>query len=569
MHLLHNVHVYTMDNQSGQAEAMVFDKENIVAVGDGRNLENQYPQALRIDGRGMTVLPGFIDPHIHFLLGAFSKGTVDCSPLKAPDVSSLKRRLKEQASITDTQQWIVGQGYDPIVFPGNKTPTRHDLDEVCPEHPAMIIHYSCHEVVLNTIALQQLGIDRHTPQPRGGKIVKDKQGEPTGRLIETPSGKAFAFVVANAMKHNRQTIYENVLEIERLLFGFGVTRIGDPAVSAPEQAFYREMYREGILRLPVIVYPACEGNMYDLPLAEAGLKRDIGGDDRPAKGHLKIFLDGADRAAISMTPRQMTYSLSKTIVNIIRQRSLNPLRIMLRSPGEFGRDLKLHLGVMMADGGELKACVKAAVENGHAIAFHAIGNDAIDQALDTIEASGVACGGGIPHRLEHAVFITEAHIQSIKKTGMAIATQPAFLSHMGSDNLPPINGFRLLPLRTFIDAGIHVAGSSDWPVVTCNPLEGIERAVTRRTIHQEILQREEAVTVEEAIGMYTREGAYLLGQSDRVGSLEPGKRADFIVLSENPFNTAPDRLGQLQVEETYLGGVRVHSKKEKRANDIR
>jgi predicted amidohydrolase YtcJ len=156
--------------------------------------------------------------------------------------------------------------------------------------------------------------------------------------------------------------------------------------------------------------------------------------------------------------------------------------------------------------------------------------------------------------------LSQENIHAVKKAGLAIATQPAFLSHMGSDNMPPISGLKILPIRTLIDCGIHVSGSSDWPVVSCNPLLAAERAVTRRTIDKEVLQKEEAISIKEAISMYTREASYVLGQTNTIGSLEPGKRSDFILLSKNPFKKDPEDISSIHVEKTYLGGELVFTR---------
>jgi predicted amidohydrolase YtcJ len=560
MYLLYNADVYTMDGHFTIADSMAFDEGTIVEIGDHKKLTDKYPDAIKIDGNGLTALPGFIDPHIHFLLGAFFNGSLDCTPEKVPDISSLKKCLREIAQKLPKERWVVGQGYDPVRYPDKKNPTRYQLDDACPDHPVMIVHYSCHEVVVNSIGLDLLGIDGNTPQPRAGEIEKDRKGVPTGRLIETVSGGAISMAVLDVITHREIEIFEKVKEAEHLLFSLGITRIGDPAVSSGERAFYEKMVRKDILKIPVVAYPASDGNMYDLPCVKADMKRINDDDTLPMTGPVKFFLDGADRAALRLTILQGLSVFIKTISTVFSQKSFNPIRILLRSPSRLGRDLRFHLGVMMADTNDLVNCVKTAVKNGHPVAFHAIGNEAIEQAVYAVNASGVSRAHAIPHRLEHALFLSQENIRAVKKAGLAIATQPAFLSHMGSDNMPPINGLKILPIRTFIDSGIHVSGSSDWPVVSCNPLLAVERAVTRRTIDKEVLQKEEAISIKEAISMYTREASYVLGQTNTIGSLEPGKRSDFILLSKNPFEQDPEDISAIHVEKTYLGGELVFTR---------
>lgn len=560
MKLIHNATIYTADSSFSKVGAMVFDKGIIIETGDYKILKDRYEDAVPIDAKGRAILPGFIDPHIHFLIGAFSNGSFDCTPEKVPDIERLKSRLHEVAQTTPEGLWVVGQGYDPVKYHHHRQPSRYDLDEACPNQPAMIIHYSLHEVILNSEALRLIGVDRLTPQPAAGVIEKDRKGEPTGRLIESISGKAISIALGNWIECSGDRLFNQIKIAEQLLFSFGVTRVGDPAVSTREWALYEHLYRHGVLQLPVVAYPANDGNMYDLPVAKADNKRGGSHEEMPILGPVKFFLDGSDRAAVRLNILQGVLSVARTCIRMISRWSMDPLRIMLRSPFFLGHDFKLHFGVRMAKTPDLKRCVNKAVMNGHPVAFHAIGNEAIEQAVQVMNTLKVRYTHPAPPRIEHALFPSERDIQLIQQAGMAIATQPAFLSHMGSDNLPPIKGLKMLPLRSYIDAGIHVSGSSDWPVVSCNPLIAIERAVTRKTLDGETLDPVEAITVKEAIRMYTWEAAYLLGQTDRIGSLEPGKRADFIILNQDPLKEPPGNISAIHVEKTYLHGELVFSR---------
>ncbi len=199
------------------------------------------------------------------------------------------------------------------------------------------------------------------------------------------------------------------------------------------------------------------------------------------------------------------------------------------------------------------------MNNGYSVAFHAIGNEAVEQATDIMKNSGVNHKKSPPPRIEHGMFLTDDSIRKIKQQEMAVVTQPSFLDHMGSDNVPPLPGFRQIPLRSLIDAGISVSGSSDWPVASCNPLYAVEKAVTRKSGDFETVQENEAISINEAVSMYTSGAAFVLGQSKDVGSLEPGKRADFIFLSEDPFTSDKGSLSDICVEKTFIGGDLVYS----------
>ena len=185
MKLLQNAIIHAMDSAFSMADGLVWDDERIVAIGKLDELTTRYPEAERIEGHGFTALPGFIDPHIHLLDGVIYQKSLDCSPTAAPTIPGLKNLLRDAAARCPQDHWVVGQGYDPWEYPEKRTPNREDLDEACPDHPAVVFHYSFHECAANSGALELGGINRQTPQPIAGEIVKDRRGEPTGHLIET------------------------------------------------------------------------------------------------------------------------------------------------------------------------------------------------------------------------------------------------------------------------------------------------------------------------------------------------------------------------------------------------
>lgn len=553
MKILHRVRIHAMDDSQKIYDALAFENDIIMGLGRFDALKAQFPDAKLIDGKGKTVLPAFIDPHIHFLHGAVLKAAFDCSPEKIPDRNSLIMNLKAMSGAAKPGDWIVGQGYDPGKFPGGKAPTRHDLDVACPNNPAVILHYSCHECIANTSALQRLEITEATPQPYGGQIERDRSGL-TGRLIEAAFGPVMSHVVREFHGQLGEKLMERISEGEKQLVSNGIVRIGDPAVSSYEAKIYREALKTGALNVHVTVYPCSDLNFYGLPF-------DRVSDDcslqpaSPLCGPVKFFLDGADRAAMRLTIPEATLTVVETLKSAVKCRSLSPFRILLRSPGQLGMDFKIHLGMMMAKTEILEICVRKAVEKGYSVAFHALGNKAVEQALNIMER--VPYPHPVPARIEHGVFLREKDIRALAQRKIAVVTQPFFLSHMGPDNLPPVFGMKILPLRSLMDAGVTVAGSSDWPVASLNPLEAIGRAVTRKTTGDSVLQPHEGITPEEAVSMYTRNAAAVLGQALETGSLEPGKRADFIILSDDPMAVDPCVIHKIHVEETYIGGVRV------------
>jgi hypothetical protein len=549
-----------MDKSFSTGDAIAWEKDKIIEVGKKQDLLEKYRESEEIDGHGYTLLPGFIDPHIHFLDGLIYQGALDCSPEKAPTIERLKELLHESAKQPKKGQWVVAHGYDPWEYPGKKTPNRYDLDDACPDNPAVIIHYSVHECVANSRALQLARIDENTPQPFAGEIKKDRKGNPTGHLIETAMGSVLKQSRENLIENTKVDIIKRLVKMQNSLFEFGITRIGDPAVQTKSRALYQEACDKGLLKIPVVLYPCNDENMLELPWDKVNQPQPWEDTEQLMTGPLKIFLDGADRAALVLDVRQFFKTILMTFLASIQTLSLNPIKTSMRSPVKPGRDLKLHFGLMMADTAKCRDLVSKAIDKNYTLAFHAIGNEAISQAINIIALEGKKHRNYPPPRIEHCLFLNDEMIRRIKKLNITVVTQPYFLTHMSKENVPHLPGIKQLPLKSFLDSGIRVAGSSDWPVASCDPLLGIERAVTRVTKTDEILQKCEAISINQAIAMYTSEAAFALGQNHDIGSLESGKRADFILLSENPFLDDKIKWETLKVISTFLGGENVFSR---------
>ncbi len=557
MKVMHNVKVYTMDEDFTTCDAIVWEKERIIEVGQKEMLFDKYQEAEKLDGQGKILLPGFIDPHIHFLDGLFLRGTIDCSPKKIPTIDALKKGLSDLVQSCEKGHWIVGQGYDTWAFPDKKGPDRYDLDQVCPDNPVIIIHYSIHECVVNSRALEIAGIDRNTPQPYGGMIVKDKKGEPTGHLIETAHGQLLTLARESQIRQSKSEMKTKIAAEQEMIFGFGITRMGDPAVSTLYRSLYEEAFNVGSLKIPIVMYPCNDANMLELPWDKVNNTFSKKNSENLMTGPLKIFVDGSDQAAMVLNFKQFIISIFLIIFDSIRSMSLDPIRTGMRSPVRLGKDLKLYLGATMARKKDYQELVSKAIDRGFSVAFHAVGNEAVNQVVEIMKVAGGKHKDYPPARIEHCVFIDDEQIKKIRDTNMAVVTQPYLLTHMNKENVPPVPGIKQLPLRSLIDSGVRVAGSSDWPVASCNPLLAVERAVTRVTKKEEVLQERESISVKEAFSMYTCWAAEILGCSQDVGSLEAGKRSDFILLSADPFESGTVLWENLTVVSTFLGGEQV------------
>ncbi len=304
MKIMRNVAIYKMDASFGTATAIAWEDGAIVAVGNEAELSEQFPGAEEIDGNGCTMLPGFIDPHIHFIHGLLYRGALDCSPEKAPTIEALKDLLRQSANSASKDQWVVGHGYDPLKFPGGKAPTRHDLDDACPDSPAVILHYSCHESIANSKALALAGIESQTPNPFAGEIIKDSEGNPTGQLVERAMTRVETLATKSLIANTEDWLMEKLPGAQEELFGFGLTRIAEPAVMPAYEVLYRKALKAGALKMPIVMYPSSAKGLLEAPWDRLEDEATGGGDDRLRVGPLKIFLDGSDRLAIVLKPIQ-------------------------------------------------------------------------------------------------------------------------------------------------------------------------------------------------------------------------------------------------------------------------
>jgi predicted amidohydrolase YtcJ len=237
---------------------------------------------------------------------------------------------------------------------------------------------------------------------------------------------------------------------------------------------------------------------------------------------------------------------------------------VLRDTGDLGfhlgPDLALHTGVRCFSIDDGRRIVEAACDAGFSVAIHAIGNGAVEQAIDALGRARAKHRDSPPPRIEHASIIDADAARRAADLGIAVAAQPHFITLPVFDEMPRPPGLRFLAHRTLIDAGVRVGGSSDAPVTAFEPLAAMGSAVTRRTRSGAKLHEEEALSAHEALALYTREAAYIDGSLDIAGTLEPGKRADIVVLSADPCGRGEDTFADVRVDRTILGGQTVFAR---------
>lgn len=522
--------VFTSDRRRLWSDAVAFDGSGILTVGSVDEVRRLVPTAEAIDVGGRTIVPGFVDAHNHFLATGESLSSID---VRYPNVASsddLVGAVREAAVSTPAGTWIYAFGFDHAKY--DKTPTRWDLDRATTRHPVLVYHVSGHHALVNSAAMQARGLDEATPDPPGGELVRDGEGRLTGLCLDAAMNLILPVVVDIGSHgpnfHTEAPVEELVDAVDRAgaaYLAVGLTTVCDAQVSRRELEAYRAALASGRLRLRTVCMPLSHQLEEYRSIGLAGPF----GDERLRLGAMKFYADGSliGGTAVFEVP--------------------------------YGEDGELH-GSLYWQPEELRELVVRAHRGGWQVGIHAQGDRAIGYALDAIEAALTTEPREHRHRLEHAGYPTRAQIERIARLGVITVNQPRYLHDSGDEFLtrlgPRAHG--LLPLRAELDAGIRVVLSSDSDVASYHPLQQIASAIERRTRAGAPIGPDQHLSLEEAMLAYTIDAAHSLRLEDRIGSLEPGKLADVVVIDGDLEATPPGDLGSLSAWKTFLGGHLVH-----------
>jgi predicted amidohydrolase YtcJ len=552
--------ILTMDEAQPAATAILLRDGRVLAVGSDQDMLAQAkPGAEEIVLAGRTVVPGFVDAHHHFTLAAWCQLGVNLRGCRSADEAAA--RIAAAAATVRTGAWLYAYNYTPRAFTSGKPLTRHDLDLVAPDRPVLAMHFSYHEGVVNSAGLAAAGIDRRSRDPQGGRIVRDRSGEPTGELLETAVGAVEGLARSAAAGTGYEAWVDAVERYSQGLFAAGITHVCDPGVDAMLEAYLRRAQSEGRLLLPVTMLYIHGNGLFQTPSDR--LTGPVTGEkvDGLDVGALKVFADGGSRCGACIGLFESLLAVGALAGRAVRTR--RPGLLLDASAPEtpkLGRDLRIHSGYLHYTPEQLvDICMKAS-GRGFQVAVHAACNAAIDNVLDVYERLPVRA---YRHRVEHLVSLDERQARRLASTGAIGVVQPAYIAQLGDefDAMPSPPRLRSIPLRLLLDAGVPLAGSSDAPVVPYAPLRGIEAAVTRQTDGGYLHDPAQAITPLEALRLWTTGAARAANKPGELGVLRPGARADLVVLAQNPLEVAPQRIGAIRVERTILGGHAVYTAK--------
>jgi hypothetical protein len=512
---------------AGPAESMLVRDGLVAAVGPAEAVRAAAgPGAAQLRLDGATVVPGLIDAHCHVSDVGYLAAAADCGQPAAPDIPAIQARFRDQVARTPAGSWVTGAGYVEYKLREQRHPTRADLDAAVPDRPAVLYHTSLHACVLNTAALRAAGFADSEPDPPGGAFGRDEAGRLDGVVFEGPMFALFARNLHRDLGELGAAQRARVVATAgQRLAALGVTAVCEADLRRDSFTAFAEADETGLLRQRI--YGLVVHDEVDWLLA-SGLRGRRSG--RLAAEAVKIWADGG---------------MSSRTAAISGEYPVPP----------YGS------GILYFDRDELTSMVRSFDAQGFQVCVHAQGDRAIETVLDAYQAT-LAPQSGNPrrHRIEHAGALYPGLLTRAAGLGILVATQPGFLSALGDGFAAafPDTHDQLYAIGSWRRAGLTVAGSSDAPVISPDPRLGLRDAVLRRTAGGRVLGPGERITAADALALYTTQAAYAMHREAELGSLEPGKRADFVVVDGNPLTTDPDRLTDLIVLATALDGAPVH-----------
>ena len=525
--LIANVHGYTLlGHQLRQFNALVFDHGRVVRTGDAAEFQKAFPRAQVIDGQSKTLLPGLIDAHGHVLSLGFDYAQIQL--FSTVSLHEAQDRIRAYATANPNRKWLLGDGWNQVKWKLGRFPLAKELDAAVSDRPVALDRVDGHAKWLNTQALHAAGLTRDTKDPLGGRIERDRDGNPNGVLID----KAMDLV---------ERVEPQPSDVERLtalkaalqhLNSVGLTAVGDAGDTAKDISLYKQLADQG--RLTVRVYAMIFDTGDDFKALSKGGPLIGYDDDHLSVRAVKLFADGAlgSRGAALMAP----YT-----------------------------DKPDQSGLLFMSDAEMESKIQTALKAGYQVNVHAIGDAANHQVLNGFEAAYRAVGGRhLRNRIEHAQVVALADIPRFKQLDLIASMQPTHATsdmNMAEERIGPERLKGAYAWRTFLNQGTLIAGGSDFPVESDNPFFGLHAAVTRTDHENEPKggwHYEQAMTLLEAFRAFTLDAAYAEHQEKEIGSLEPGKWADFILIDRDLFKIAPADIWKIKVEQTWVAGEKVY-----------
>lgn len=523
--------ILTMDEKE-TAEAVAVRENKIICVGSLEECKKVLAgeDIDEIDLKGRCLLPGFIDPHAHLMMLGMCNTWIDLSYPTVKSIDDIIEQLSKHSEMIQEGGIIRGFGFDQRNLEEKRYPTAEDLDKVSKNYPVQIMHVSGHSNVVNTCLLNQLGIDKSTLDPEGGEIGRRENGDANGQLFDS-ANDLFARKSGIVIGNHGPNIHmpdtpgnlETLIKVgQEQCLSHGITTINDPQVTRQEMESYESAREHGQLKMRIVMSFL---STYLEELAKLGLRSGFG-DEQLSIGSIKFYADGSLNSG--------TAYLSTGYADSKRTQGY-----LYHEPKEF-KDMfvKAHL-------------------QGFQTITHAQGNGAIQLVIDSVkEAQEEAQIKDRRHRIEHCGLPDFSQVNEIAELDIWPVPQPQHVYQFGEGVIRAVgdHGQNYSPYGWFKEKNMPIVLSSDAPVAPPDPLLAIYAAVTRTTIRGNVVGEEHRISLTEALKGYTIEAARAVHREHLIGSIEKGKLADFVLLTDNPYDVSTEQLKDIDVCETWVSG---------------
>ena len=520
----YNGQVITADKNGAVYSAVGVEDGQIAAAGSEHEVQHALPKdAEMINLHGRTLMPGFIDAHAHIELQGTNMLSVDCKTVET--IEEMKERLAERASQTPEGEWIRGWGYNDKRLAERRHPTKDDLDDVTTEHPMIVARTCNHISVVNSKALELYGLSESDPDPPGGKLGRSN-GRLNGQLYESIHMAVYEF-----SQYGEKEIIAGYEQASRHYAAHGITSLHEAGAYGNDH--FRWLYK-GVAgkviqqRLYVVMGSLSRSKEVLETAVKGGMMTGVG-DEYYKVGPAKLFIDGSSSGPTAATRAPYTSHPEDS-------------------------------GILYYSQEELEETLVQAAGKGFQITSHAVGDLAIEMLLTCIEAAAPVSEPDIRHRIEHAAIAPADLQERMARTHAVPVLNPAFIYEFG-DGYVNDYGSRIeemFPAKDMLEQGIVPAFGSDNPITTVNPLIGLYAAVTRKSRSGHKVGSNQAVSVMEAIRMYTINAAYAGHMETFTGSIEPGKKADITILDRPILDVDPETIKDINIDRTIVEGRTIY-----------
>ena len=526
--LVNNVNGYTLDShgQLQQFQALLIDQGKVVATGDHAALSARAGDAKVIDGQGRTLLPGLIDAHGHVLELGYARNSVDLSGTQSLDDALAK--VKAYAVAHPDAKWILGGGWNQEIWKLGRFPTAKELDAVVADRPVWLSRVDGHAGWANTAALKLAGVTKASKDPGGGRIERDAGGNPSGVFVDAASDLIYAVVPAPSAQQKMAALDAALAEMASV----GLTGVSDAGIDLANYKLYRQYADQHKLTARIYAMIRGTGDDFDAISKDGPL---IGyGNDFLTVRSVKLFADGAlgSRGAAMLKP----YA-----------------------------DDPHNSGLLFLKPDELTAMIGKALGKGYQVGVHAIGDHANREVLDSYAAAYKTHPQGIAlrNRIEHAQIVSLQDIPRFVPLQLIASMQPTHATsdmNMAEDRVGHERIKGAYAWQRFLKQGTTVAAGSDFPVESANPFYGLYSAITRQDHNGQPpggWYPDQDMTLVQALRAFTLDAAYAEHAETTLGTLEPGKWADFILVDHDIFKDPASKLWNTRVLQTWVGGKQV------------